>query len=134
MIFACLVALTRPTNLVLQHLKTEHFNMLDITEANWKIFKQIKERALEKYYQQCLNEYVDIAARADLTLRERYGLHYQTVHDRDKNLADMFNGLSRSRAFYQLVQIRREGIADPELIAQLSEEYQRSTDPKNFEY
>lgn len=108
--------------------------MLDISEANWKIFKQIRECALEKYYQQCLNDYVLIAARADMTPRERYLLHYRTVHERDKNLADMFNGLSRSRAFYQLVQIRREGIADPDLVEQLSEEYQRSTDPKNFEY
>lgn len=106
--------------------------MVDITEADWKVFKQIKERALEKFCLECLDEYKVIIERADLTPHERYLLNYQTVRERDKELAQIFDGLSRSRALTQLLMIRHEELADEGLIAQLSELLQTQTHPKNF--
>lgn len=106
--------------------------MADITEADWKVFKQIKARALEKFCSKCLDEYKAIIERADLTPHERYLLNYQTVRERDKTLAHIFDGLSRSRAFVQLLLIRHEGLADEDLLSQLSELLQTQTHPKNF--
>jgi hypothetical protein len=106
--------------------------MANITEADWRVFKQIKERALEKFCLECLDEFKAIIERADLTPHERYLLNYQTVRERDKTLARIFDGLSRSHAFMQLLMMRREGVADEGLIAQLSELLQTQTHPKNF--
>jgi hypothetical protein len=106
--------------------------MAQISETDWKIFKQIKERALEKYCLQCLAEFKAIAERTDLSPHERYLLNYRTVKERDIILANIFNGLSRSRAFVQLLHIRHEGWADPDLIAQLSELMQAQSHPNNF--
>jgi predicted MarR family transcription regulator len=107
--------------------------MSEISEANWKIFKQIKERALEKFCLRCLDEFKMIVENDELSPHERYCLHYQTVRDRDKTLANIFDGLSRSSAHIQLMLIRREGLADQDLIAQLSAQFQMQTEPKNFE-
>ncbi|WP_395005655.1 hypothetical protein [Undibacterium sp.] len=106
--------------------------MAQISEADWKVFKQIKERALEKYCLQCLAEFKTIAERTDLSPHERYLLNYKTVTERDNTLANIFNGLSRSRAVVQLLLIRRECLADQELTEQLSELLQTQTHPKNF--
>ncbi len=106
--------------------------MADISEADWKIFKQIKARALEKFCLACLDESRAIMDKADLTPHERYRLNYQTVRERDKTLAKIFDGLSRSRAFLQLLMIRHKGLADEDLVSQLSEKLQTQTHPKNF--
>jgi hypothetical protein len=107
--------------------------MSEISEANWKIFKQIRERALEKFCLRCLDEFKAIAENDELSPHERYRLNYQTVRDRDKTLVNIFDGLSRSSAHIQLMLIRREGLADQDLIAQLSAQLQMQTEPKNFE-
>lgn len=107
--------------------------MADISEADWKIFKKIRERALDKYCLKCLAEYKAIADKADLSPHERYGLNYQTVRERDKTMAQIFDAMSRSRAFLQLLMIRREELADEDLIVQLSEKLQAQTEPKNIQ-
>lgn len=107
--------------------------MAEISEGDWKKFKQIRERALEKFCLSSLDECKAIIDRADLLPHERYLLNYQTVRDRDKILAQIFDGLSRSRAYLQLLMIRREELADEDLISQLSEQFQTQTDPKNFQ-
>ncbi len=106
--------------------------MSPILEADWKVFKKIKERALEKYCLECIAEYTAIMNRSDLSPHERYLLNYKTVQERDETLARIFNGLSRSRAFMQLVSIRMNDLADDDLVSQLSEEYRARTDPKHF--
>ncbi|MBY0573248.1 MAG: hypothetical protein K2P84_06170, partial [Undibacterium sp.] len=63
--------------------------MSEISESNWKIFKQIRERALEKFCLRCLDEFKAIAEREQLSPHERYRLHYQTVQDRDKTMANI---------------------------------------------
>jgi|JI9StandDraft_1071089.scaffolds.fasta_scaffold49373_3 hypothetical protein len=106
--------------------------MANITEADWKVFKQIKAHALEKYCVQCLDEFKAIGEKTELSPHERYLLIFRAVEQRDITLANIFNGLSRSRAYLQLVLIRREGLADPALVAQLSEMLQAQSHPKNF--
>lgn len=106
--------------------------MSEVFESDWKIFKKIKERALEKYCLECIAEYMAILNKSDLSPHERYLSHYKAVQERDETLARIFNGLSRSKAFMQLVSIRINGLADEDLVSQLSEEYQTQTDPKRF--
>jgi hypothetical protein len=44
-------------------------------------------------------------------------------------MALLFDGHSRSKAWLQLIFMRREGLGDEALLAQLSDEFNRETDP-----
>jgi len=62
-------------------------------------------------------------------IHNRYLLHSRIVEITNKKMALLFDGHSRSKAFLQLLAIRGEGLADVELVAQLSEAFQERTDP-----
>jgi hypothetical protein len=81
--------------------------MADMTEEDWKLFIKIQERALEKYCEQSLTEFKKITEKTEIAVHERYCLHYQAVRERDKNRSYLFDGLSRSKAHFQLIQLRR---------------------------
>jgi hypothetical protein len=106
--------------------------MAEISEADWKLFKKITERALEKYCEQSLAEFKKIAENTEISVHERYRLHYQAVRERDKNLAYMFDRLSRSNAHFQLTLLRRAELVDEDLLAQLSENFEQQTNPNKF--
>ncbi|MEJ2055310.1 MAG: hypothetical protein P8X42_15450 [Calditrichaceae bacterium] len=101
-------------------------------ESDWKIFKQIKEKALEEYCQQSLDKFDEIIHDKKETVHKRYLSLYKSVRDRDKLLERMFDPHSRSKAQLQLRAMRQEGLADESLLAELSEEFLAATDPKRL--
>lgn len=103
-----------------------------MTEADWKIFKQIKDKAIEQYCSLCLAEYRDVIDDESKDTHERYLLNYKLVKSRDKKMSSLFDGHSRSKAWLQLLVIRKEGLADKELVSQLTDEFRKSTDPDKF--
>ncbi|MGI1679955.1 MAG: hypothetical protein K6L75_14530 [Cellvibrionaceae bacterium] len=104
--------------------------MLDITEADWKIFKSIREQAIETYCERCLAEYQEIIDR-DESAHNRYLLMYRVVENLDKKMELIFRHLSRSKAILELIAIRGEKLADETLVSKLSPELQERTDPEN---
>jgi hypothetical protein len=104
--------------------------MADIKEADWKLFVKIKDDAIEKFCRSAFEEYADIMEDESEHIHNRYLLHYSIVENRNKQMALLFDGHSRSKAFLQLLAIRGEGLADETLISQLSEELQASTNPE----
>ena len=53
-------------------------------ESDWKIFKQIKEKALEKFCQESLNEFEEAINNIEENAHTRYTLVYRLVQNRDK--------------------------------------------------
>jgi hypothetical protein len=105
--------------------------MSDIKESDWKIFRKIKEDAILKYCERCLSEYSEIISDSSKDAHERYLYLYRVVENRDKKLDVIFgDNTSRSKAPIQLLAIRGEGLANPELVSQLSSELEERTDPK----
>lgn len=100
-----------------------------MTELDWKIFKQIKSLALEKYCSKTLDEAKDIVLGERESSHETYLHLFKTLQKKDKQLADMFDGHSRSRAWLQLIAIRKEGLAEQPLLDKLTEEFRIKTDP-----
>ncbi len=99
-------------------------------ETDWKIFKQIKEKALEKY---CLNAFMsfsEIINNENEHAHDRYLELYNLVREKDKELEKIFDGHSRSKATLQLLLIRKNGLADDELLKNISDEYFQETDPE----
>lgn len=99
-------------------------------ESDWKIFKQIKEKAIELFCSRVLREFDGVIMNENDNAHDRYLLLYRLVHDRDKQMQLLFDGHSRSRAPLQLLAIRGEGLADETLLGKLSGELLEATDPK----
>ena len=107
--------------------------MADITEADWKVFKSIREKAIETYCERCLSEFQEVIDR-DECAHNRYLLMYRIVENLDKKMALIFQRLSRSKATIELIAIRGERLADETLVAKLSPELQEKTNPVNTKW
>jgi hypothetical protein len=105
-----------------------------MNESDWKVFKQIKEKAIERFCTTALNEFEEVIADKKEHVHNRYLLLYKLVENTDKRMALIFNDHSRSKATMQLLAIRGEGLADEELLSKLSDEFLEHTDPKRVNW
>jgi hypothetical protein len=96
-----------------------------ISEADWKVFKQLRELALERFSQevraQCIAKFND----STLTAHERYLAVYDLIHDRDAEMARTFDTLRRSTALFQLRSFWTRGLLEEQDVQALSEETRR---------
>lgn len=100
-------------------------------ESDWKIFKEIKEKARNKFCENALAEFREAMDNDSEHIHNRYLLNYKLVENRDKQMSLLFDDLRRSKAWLQLIAIRGEGLADERLVAKLSDEFQQKTNPHN---
>ncbi len=94
-----------------------------MTESDWKEFKDIKEKALERFCDRALVEIKHAIDCENISSHDRYLKIYNLVENTDKRLATIFNGLSRSKATMQLLLIRNEGLVKEAELENLSEEF-----------
>ena len=100
-------------------------------ESDWKIFKEIKENAIQAFCNIALDEFEAVIKEKNENAQEAYILLYRLVINRDKHMAQLFDDHSRSKAPLQLLAIRGEGLADEALLRKISEEFLQQTDPKS---
>jgi len=93
-----------------------------INEADWKTFKPVRERAVERFCERVLAEAEGIRSDASKSQHARYIDLYRLMRDRDKELARVFDHLRRSTAVMQLAAFRSLGLVT-------DEEYMRFTAP-----
>jgi hypothetical protein len=93
-----------------------------MTESEWKIFRPVREVALDRYYQRVLAEISNLAGDTGTSPHERYLAVYRLVKQRDKELADAFNDPRRSTAFQQLLSLRYLDLLTEEEFARFSPE------------
>lgn len=103
-------------------------------ESDWKVFKKIKDKAIDQYCQTALSEFGGIIEDKDKSAHERYLYLYKVVDNTDRKMSLLFDEHSRSKARLQLLVIRGEGLADKYLVSQLSEEFQQLTDPSRAKW
>lgn len=101
-------------------------------ESDWKIFKIIREKALEKYCAGVLEDCLEILNNNEESSHERFLLLYKLIMARDKKLGFIFDYLSRSKAPLQLMLMRKEGLDDKRLLKKLSDEFLQETKPARF--
>jgi len=101
-------------------------------ESDWKIFEQIKKRAIDRFCQDAFDEFRQIMDDPEQPIQDRYSALFKSISRIDENMQLLFEGHSKSNATYQLMAIRGEGIADQELLELLSEEFLDSTDPSIY--
>ena len=97
----------------------------NISEADWKVFRQIHQIAVERFSQQVLEEVQLIVSDASITAHERYGILYGLMGRRNKEMARAFDDFRRSTALEQLGLIKRLGVLTEEELSMFSPDAQR---------
>lgn len=101
----------------------------EITESDWKKFKKIKDKALDKFCAAALSDFDNVISGKGASNYDRYISIYKGVQKHDKKLAQLFDGLSRSKAYLQLMLMRSEGLVEEDDLLNLSEHMQEFTKP-----
>jgi hypothetical protein len=91
-------------------------------ESDWKVFRSLNELALERFCEQVLNEIKRACDASEKTWHERYGSVYGLVEERDKLLASMFDGFSRSTAFWKIAVMWKRGLIHDDELQPLTQE------------
>jgi hypothetical protein len=86
----------------------------DLLEADWKIFRELREVALERFCSRVLDELESLRLDASRSHHERYLTVYRLLQDRDQELAHAFNDPRRSQMIVQLVAIHAYGLLEPD--------------------
>ena len=81
-----------------------------IKESDWKLLKQLAPVALERFCRRALAEIDRIASDGTKSYHQRYRAIFAVIRNRDKEIADAFDGLHRSTAFLQLCIIYSHGL------------------------
>jgi hypothetical protein len=93
-----------------------------ISEADWRILRQLEPIARDRFCDRILSEVVGRATDATVGSHERYLAVYRLIEKRDRALSNAFDGLRRSTAFLQLARMRSLGLVTAEEFARFSPE------------
>jgi hypothetical protein len=92
-------------------------------ESDWKRYKKIRADALEAYCELVLAACVEIASPNGESAHTRYLKMFDMIAERDRALADMFDGLSRSSASVQLSLMVRRGLVGESQVIEFTDEF-----------
>lgn len=98
----------------------------EIPEKDWKIFRELRPMALDRFCQRVLVEVGRLSAEAGKNYHERYLAVYKLIEQRDKELGEAFDAMRRSTALLQLAIIRSRGLLEDEEFARFSPETQEA--------
>ena len=96
--------------------------MRGIKESDWKVFKRVREAALERFCERVLNDIARINSDNTKSKHERYLAIYRLVHERDKEIDSIFDYLRRSTAVTQLCSFRLNDLMTEQELRQFSPE------------
>jgi hypothetical protein len=93
-----------------------------ISESDWKLFRQLQPIALERFCERVLSEVSRLTSDTRKSSHERYLALFKLIKRRDRELADAFDDLRRSTALLQLARIQSHGLLTDEELARFSPE------------
>ena len=85
-----------------------------IPESDWKVFRDLRTVALERFCQRVLGDVGRIASDGKQSFHDRYLEIYKLIDERDDELARAFNDFRRSTAIMQLAVIHSHGLLTPD--------------------
>jgi hypothetical protein len=77
----------------------------DVPESDWKLFRRVREPALERLCERVLDEVEAIRIDASRSHHERYRSLFALLRKRDAQIARAFDDPSRSQMIIQLANI-----------------------------
>ncbi len=94
----------------------------DIPESDWRRFKEIHTKLLERFCSRILEEVATASQRTEGSAHDGYVKVYRLIKERDKQLANAFDDFRRSTAVMQLGIMRRMGLLTDEELSLFSQE------------
>jgi hypothetical protein len=91
-----------------------------VPEADWKVFRKLREIALERFCRRVLDGLDRFRQDDSRTYHERYLELFRWLQDRDDDIARAFNDPRRSRMLLQLATIVTLDVVKPEELAQFT--------------
>jgi len=102
--------------------------MREIKESDWKFLRQFHSVALERFSEKILLEIQRIDADSAKSFHQRYLDIFEVLRGRDKEMAQVFDGLRRSTAFIQLASMKNRGLLTGDDFLCFSEETRDAVD------
>jgi hypothetical protein len=93
-----------------------------IPESDWRRFKEVHAKLLERYCCHLLEEVGNVSRGAEGSAHDRYLNVYKLIQQRDKQMANAFDDFRRSTAVMQLAIMRRMKLLTDEDLAPFSEQ------------
>ncbi|MCX7138414.1 MAG: peptide ABC transporter substrate-binding protein [Proteobacteria bacterium] len=84
--------------------------MAGIPEHDWRVLRDLREVALERFCERVLRELGSISSAKEVSWHQRYLDVFALLNRQDDELARAFNFNSRSKAIFQLAQIHSHGL------------------------
>lgn len=86
----------------------------DIPESDWKVFREVRAAALERFCQRVLDDIERTMSDKARSFHDRYLEIFKLIERRDRELAHAFNDMRRSTAIFQLAVICSHGLLTPD--------------------
>src|SRR5215510_7122186 len=94
----------------------------DIPESDWRRFKEVHMKLLERYCSRILDEVAAASQDRSGSAHDRYVKVFKLIKERDKQMATAFDDFRRSTAVMQLGIIRRMKLLTDEELGLFSEQ------------
>ena len=94
----------------------------DIPESDWRRFKEVHSKALERYCCRILEDVAAASREGEGTAYERYLKIFKLINQHNGQMANAFDDFRRSTAVMQLGIMRRMELLTDEELGQFSEE------------
>lgn len=96
-------------------------------EREWRTFKEVRERALARFYDRTLAEFTKVIDPASGgSGKDRYHRLYKRVRKRDRELANAFDDFRRSTYLQQLIIMCSMNLVTDEELARFHPQTQQS--------
>jgi hypothetical protein len=95
--------------------------MHDVPESDWKVFRELRQPALERFCTRALDEVETILRDGSRSHHNRYLDVFRLLQTRDDELAQAFNDARRSRMITQLGAIHAYGLLEPDELERFTE-------------
>jgi hypothetical protein len=92
----------------------------DFPESDWKIFRELREVALDRFCRRVLDEIEPLRSNASRSHHERYLDVFRFLRERDEELAFAFNDPRRSQMIVQLAAMHAYGLVEPDELARFT--------------
>lgn len=92
----------------------------DFPESDWKLFREVRETALERLCERILHEVQEISSDPAAGFHDRYVRVFRLLERRDRELADAFDAPRRSQAMVQLARMNSLRLLEPEELARFT--------------
>ena len=93
-----------------------------VPEPDWKVFRALREVALERFCRRVLEEIDSSRASGSRSHYERYIEIYRLVQRCDEELSNAFDNPRRSTMVVQLAAMHAHGLVEPEELARFRPE------------